>query len=367
MIKKEADKEKYISAPKELPELASDKYPLSEIKLPSLNNTQPQSVTDNSPKPIPSLASRMIKKELPVLPVHEEEPKFESKELEQPREPQQIQSNPQTPIQQAAYTQPAPQQQIPIQPVYIHAAPQPVYIAAQTQMPVQQPAYFQQPVLPTPQPVIEKPVQKEIQTVQKQVVCVPSFFQKFEDLFTDKNTDQSKIIEEIMKKDLLHKMREYHDSLGTETPFYLHSKDLISGVSDRIVRLQLLENEWYQLRGELKELQKQVNSKEEEINDEVNKLKNLFFLLKIRENINKKITPEQYFKLEDDEEFRTIEELLIGLKSMKKKTYEYHVNEYKNDFANWVEGVFGLKELADKMRSLKNKEDTIKLLNLVTF
>ncbi|MEA1924845.1 MAG: DUF5752 family protein [Candidatus Altiarchaeota archaeon] len=42
--------------------------------------------------------------------------------------------------------------------------------------------------------------------------------------------------------------------------------------------------------------------------------------------------------------------------SMSFETFHYHVNPYKNDFANWVNDVLGEQALAKELRKLKTRK-----------
>ncbi len=61
--------------------------------------------------------------------------------------------------------------------------------------------------------------------------------------------------------------------------------------------------------------------------------------------------------------FRNLKDLLEGLKKMKKKDFEYHVNSFKNDFAEWVEKSIGDKFLAQKLRECKDKKTMIRAVS----
>ena len=46
-------------------------------------------------------------------------------------------------------------------------------------------------------------------------------------------------------------------------------------------------------------------------------------------------------------------------------TFYYHVQENKNDFAEWVEIIYHNKELADYIRSADSRHELIELLNKI--
>ncbi|MEM3127052.1 MAG: DUF5752 family protein [Candidatus Woesearchaeota archaeon] len=58
----------------------------------------------------------------------------------------------------------------------------------------------------------------------------------------------------------------------------------------------------------------------------------------------------------------TIKELLDEIKNIDEKTFQYHVNEKKNDFATWINDVFKEKDLAAAIKRSGLKKDIIFLL-----
>ncbi len=52
----------------------------------------------------------------------------------------------------------------------------------------------------------------------------------------------------------------------------------------------------------------------------------------------------------------SIQELKLALNSMDPGTFSYHVNNQKNDFADWIEGVFNNHKLAEHLREVSEKE-----------
>lgn len=51
-----------------------------------------------------------------------------------------------------------------------------------------------------------------------------------------------------------------------------------------------------------------------------------------------------------------LKELVDILKHIDKKTFEYHVNDSKNDFSNWIRYVFKLKKLAESIDDLRHSD-----------
>jgi acetate kinase len=60
----------------------------------------------------------------------------------------------------------------------------------------------------------------------------------------------------------------------------------------------------------------------------------------------KEINPEHSFVLNSGEKLGSLEELSRFLKNIDRTVFEFHVNEQKNDFSNWIRLVFKSKKLA---------------------
>ena len=62
----------------------------------------------------------------------------------------------------------------------------------------------------------------------------------------------------------------------------------------------------------------------------------------------------------DGRAYSTLYDLEDALKTMDDGIFNYHCNEQKNDFANWVEYVIGDQKLTGKMRKAKTKSTMLK-------
>ena len=71
--------------------------------------------------------------------------------------------------------------------------------------------------------------------------------------------------------------------------------------------------------------------------------------------------PEKYhFVLKDGRRLRSLYELVDELETMSDDTFRHYANEFKNDFANWIEFVIGERALADEVRRLRARQDIIR-------
>jgi hypothetical protein len=64
---------------------------------------------------------------------------------------------------------------------------------------------------------------------------------------------------------------------------------------------------------------------------------------------------DKTFVMHDGRKLRTLYELVDELETMSEETFKSFVNDIKNDFASWVEGVFHDKPLAEELKRLKNR------------
>ena len=57
----------------------------------------------------------------------------------------------------------------------------------------------------------------------------------------------------------------------------------------------------------------------------------------------------------DGETINNLRELRIALKDMSDETFNYHSNEVKSDFGNWVRDVIGDEKLSKDLRKSYNR------------
>ena len=73
--------------------------------------------------------------------------------------------------------------------------------------------------------------------------------------------------------------------------------------------------------------------------------------------------PEHTFKLRNGQEIKTLKELADVLISMDDETFNHHVNQNDNHFANWVKDIFKNNELAEKIRAQSTRGELLNALN----
>lgn len=58
---------------------------------------------------------------------------------------------------------------------------------------------------------------------------------------------------------------------------------------------------------------------------------------------------------------KNLDELLTALKTIDDGVYQYHANNEKNDFSNWIKDVLGDEELASSLK-MRNREEAVIIL-----
>ncbi|PLW80424.1 hypothetical protein C0585_02695 [Candidatus Woesearchaeota archaeon] len=235
-----------------------------------------------------------------------------------------------------------------------------------------------QPVQPVQQepvntiPVQEHAMKQEVQNVTKitpisedsakpdlQInINADNFFAKVENIISADSTK----LKELMEDDLFENMRLYHKRKDDGEKIFLHISEIENAVKEKVLHLKVLEDEWLIEKRKLEEQEKLFLNKEEELFDGIEELKSLFSRLETSKKLKKDITLEESFLLESGVRIFSVSGLKKAFMNMNDELYYSHVDQTKNDFASWVEDVFGSSEIANKLRESKNKEEAIKAL-----
>ena len=69
----------------------------------------------------------------------------------------------------------------------------------------------------------------------------------------------------------------------------------------------------------------------------------------------KEAPADKYFYVHNGMTIKNLDELAVALNLMDRETFEYHVNNDKNDFSNWVDAIINEKTLAKELLDIKSK------------
>jgi hypothetical protein len=64
---------------------------------------------------------------------------------------------------------------------------------------------------------------------------------------------------------------------------------------------------------------------------------------------------EHHFVVSDGRVLKNLKELADALHDMSDEIFRQHVNEFKNDFQNWVNDIFHEEELAEELAHVKSQ------------
>lgn len=70
-----------------------------------------------------------------------------------------------------------------------------------------------------------------------------------------------------------------------------------------------------------------------------------------------------YFRLKGGEDLKNVKELADAFKTMSMEVYGHHTSSGRNDFSTWIYDLFGNKELADELKTSKNKGEAYEIVN----
>ncbi len=177
-----------------------------------------------------------------------------------------------------------------------------------------------------------------------------------------KNRDVKEIIDEVLNKDFLTSMKDYHETKAQGKPFYLHNEDLKRKLELKMEELRRKEEEWHELKKTADDSERKRQAVEHEIDAEGQELKALFRQVKMNAWLEKEAPKEHYFKLKSGQVLKSLNDLRKALTYMPDDEFYHHMNAHKNDFAAWVQEALKNQELAEKIRQTMTKEDLQELL-----
>jgi len=186
------------------------------------------------------------------------------------------------------------------------------------------------------------------------------YFSEIEHYVKNKNVHE--IVDDIIKKDFLTSMKDYHDTKAEGKPYYLHKHDLEHKLRKKMDYLRKLEEEWHTQKAQIRERENKQREVETVIDKESQELKELFRQVKINHWLEQKAPKEHYFKLNNGKEIKSLNDLRKALSHMADEEFTHHVSEEKNDFAAWVKEALQNQEIYEKIKDIKVKEELEEVL-----
>jgi tRNA(Glu) U13 pseudouridine synthase TruD len=69
------------------------------------------------------------------------------------------------------------------------------------------------------------------------------------------------------------------------------------------------------------------------------------------------VPEDKRFLCQDGRELKNLQDLAVALREMTDETFGAHVNQSKNDFANWIRDVVGDEGLSKALQETKNRDE----------
>lgn len=168
----------------------------------------------------------------------------------------------------------------------------------------------------------------------------------------------SNVPKDVLYNNLFNEMKSFWHDKNYNMNKEVMDTAIKQDVSNKIMELQEMEVEWQRLSLEHEKLQDELASREIIIENKIKQLKNTFKKIHFTAHTH----PDHHFVLSNGTKLRSMQELADNLADMDDSVYSSHVNNHKNDFANWANDVMNLKDLSQNMRSAKNKEHMSSLI-----
>ena len=195
--------------------------------------------------------------------------------------------------------------------------------------------------------------------------------------------EESKYIEDIKKKIEQNKVQTTVSEIPESTDKDIHKiinqkmadmhSDFLKSVQGHIsTNIEVKLKELYlQLEQAINQqissmLTEKMDVSSEKIKEEVNKKfdeskSRIGELFNLEAGKIKEIPPEHFFYLSNGHEVKNLQELKSAMQWMNSEIFESHVNEQKNDFADWIKIVFKDETLAAELTG-KTKDEMISVI-----
>lgn len=163
--------------------------------------------------------------------------------------------------------------------------------------------------------------------------------------------------DDLLDKDILHRLREFHKHQREGKQYYLYTQDAKAAIARKIGQLKLLEREWLGTRDELDDLEHGLTSIEQEIETRSRELRDLLSQAKSATRLEKTAPIGQEFRLRDGRRLDSLLDLRVALRTMPEDVFRHHVNATRNDFAAWARMALGEAQLADEMARITERHE----------
>lgn len=209
--------------------------------------------------------------------------------------------------------------------------------------------------MPKPLPAADYSTRERIQAGQE-----AGFFSNVQDHIRKHGDAKGK----FLSGDLFLRMNNYWDirkheiKSGMQIP---EERTLEDDLMKKLEDLKEMERRWQVQKLALESDLKFLHEREREIQSKVEELR----LISNELNLYKEIQPNEYFYMNNGVILKNLHDLIDVLEVVDEDTYNFHVNNNKNDFAKWVSNVFKDGNLSNKLAQSKSKVEMIEIIEKI--
>ena len=180
---------------------------------------------------------------------------------------------------------------------------------------------------------------------------------------------QQEIISRTKKLQLLINQLKIFENVHPKNYFWLNNEIAIKNLHELMNLLEVIDDETFKFhvhsrKNDFSEWIKHAVG-DHNLADKIQPIKTKEEMLIVLENAALgnlyAIKPDQYFKMENNV-IRDLKELINSLKETNDEIFHKHVNKEKNDFSNWIRGVYKNDFLADRLLQAQTRQKTIEIL-----
>ena len=205
---------------------------------------------------------------------------------------------------------------------------------------------FEDALQDVPQEVVARPQASE----QRTVAPAPreSAFDAYDRLLLEEG-------EAGIDKDVLHRLREFHQHQRDGQQYYFSSRDAKAAMARKIAELKLLEREWLGTRDEMDDLERGLAAIEHEIEERSRELRDLLAQAKSTTRLERAAPPGQEFVLRDGRRLGSLLDLRVALRTMPEDVFRHHVGGGRHDFSTWTRSALREPAIADAMAGITDR------------
>lgn len=186
------------------------------------------------------------------------------------------------------------------------------------------------------------------------------FFSEFERALSNEQVHE--VAEEIIKEDILHRMKQFHQHREQGKRYQVTSAQLRRALSEKLAELKGLERGWFERKRELEALGRHISLKEQEIDKRTAELKELLGQFRSAAVLERESPAEQAFHCTDGTQLRSLLELRQALMQGSDEAWANHFSSEGNSVATWVGSIFNDASLAARLSSARSREELLELL-----